>query len=181
MATVAQDQLTEMIQELKTSADSALAGQNVKEFSEFERFVNEVDAMVRETQQAMWGSEAKAVIKKLERGDALTDPEREVIRTFLVSDAEHYLAHENNFGDWQLELKRLVNDIARRANTLDKHSIAALRGVIKDAVRLVPDIRNYLEERERVKKFDNALKGLDQPARDMLGQLMREQLKSPKR
>lgn len=181
MATVATDQLTEMIQELKSAADSALAGQNAKEFSEFERFVNEIEALVRETQQAMCGAEAKAVIKKLERGDAMTPPEIEVIRTFLVSDAEHYLAHENNFGDWQLELKRLVNDIAKRSNTLDRHSIAALRGVLKDAIRLVPDIRNYLEERERVKKFDNALKSLDQPARNMLAQLLREQLTSPKR
>lgn len=181
MATVATDQLTDMMQELKSAAESALAGQNAKEFSEFESFVNQVDALVRETQQAMWGGEAKAVIKKLERGDALADSDREIIRTFLVSDAEHYLAKENNFGDWQHELKRLVADLSKRANTVDKHSIAEMRGVVKDAVRLVPDIRNYFDERERVKKFDSALKSLDQPSRDMLAKLLREQLTSPKR
>lgn len=181
MTTVATDQLTETIQQLKQAAEEALAAQNAKEFSEFERFVNEVEAFVRETQQSLWGAEAKAVIRKLERGDALQENDKQVIRTFLVSDAEHYLACENNYGDWQLELKRLMTDVSRRANMLDKDSIAELRGVLKDAIRLVPDIRNYLEERERVKKFDSALKSLDQPSRDMLAQLMREQLTHEKR
>ena len=104
-----------------------------------------------------------------------------VIRTFLVADAESYLEHENNYGDWKRELTRLMDDLARRSNMVDRNTIGDMRGVLKDAIRLVPDIRNYLEERERVEKFDNALKTLDEASCDMLARLMKEQLRSQNR
>lgn len=181
MTTVATDQLTETMQNLKDAAHAALAAESAEEFCDFEKYVNEVDAFVRETQQAMWAHEAEGAIKTLEKGEPLTPADVNVIRTFLISDAVHYLKHENNFGDWKRELQRLMEDLVRRANTADRDSIADLRGVLKDAIRLVPDIRNYLEERNRVDRFEQALTSLDDQSRHTLVRLINEQLTSDRR
>ena len=74
-----------------------------------------------------------------------------------------------------------MDDLVRRADTVDRGTISDMRGVLKDAVRLVPDIRNYLEEKERVAKFEGALNTLDDQSRKMLVKLMTEQLTSAKR
>jgi len=55
------------------------------------------------------------------------------------------------------------------------------RGVLKDAIRLVPDIRNYLEERRRVEKFEVALHTFDATSRNALARLLTEQLGSDSR
>lgn len=181
MTTVATDNLTDTIHELKEAAEVALSQESAEQFSDFEKHVNEVEAYVREVQQTMWAKEAKATVKNLANNVPLTPTDMQVLRTFIVSDAERYLEHENNYGDWQRELKRLMNDLVQRANMTDRDTIGDLRGVLKDAIRLVPDIRNYLEERQRVEKFEQALNSLDGPSRDMLSRLIKEQLTSPKR
>lgn len=181
MTTVATDELTETIDGLKEAAEVALRHETAEQFTDFEKHVNQVDAYVREVQQAMWAREAKTTIKNLEKDVPLTPTDKDVIRTFIISDAERYLAHENNYGGWKRELQRLVDDLARRVSTVDRDTIGDLRGVLKDAIRLVPDIRNYLEERQRVERFEHALDSLDGPSCDMLIRLIKEQLNSSKR
>ncbi len=175
------DQLNDTMQGLKEAAASALAHESVEDFESFERYLSEVDGFVREVQQSAWAVEAKTTIRRLEKGDPLTEQDHDLIRTFLVSDAQRYLAHENNFQDWLTELHRLIDDLGKRVNTVDRHSIADLRGVLKDAIRLVPDIRNYLEEKRRVEKFEQAQSTLDKSSRDLLVRVLREQLRSTTR
>ena len=67
------------------------------------------------------------------------------------------------------------------SNAVTRDSISDLRGVLKDAMRLVPDIRNYYAEKLRVQKFENALITLDQTSRKMLAEVMTEQLRSTNR
>jgi len=181
MNTVATDQLTETIASLKEAADNVFANESVDDLESFERYLGEVDAFVRESQQAMWASEAKATIRHLEKGDPLDPTDRDVIRAFLISDAEGYLRQENNYGDWQRELTRLMNELGKRANMVTRESLPDMRGILKDAVRLVPDLRNYLDEKRRVEKFEQALKTLDKSSRELLCRVLREQLISPKR
>lgn len=181
MSVTATDQLTDTFNALKHAVDTALTNQDAQDFAAFEKYLNDVAAYAREAQQAMWVDEAKHAINKLEKGEPLVETDFDVIRTFLISDAEQYLAVENNYGNWQKELKRLANDLQQRAKTVDRDSIAELRGVLKDAIRLVPDIRNYLEEKERVAKLNHALNALDQSSRDMIANLMRDQLRSDNR
>jgi len=181
MTMVDTDQLVETVQGLKEAARSALAHGSADDFEAFERYLNEVDTFVRETQQSLWANEAKATVRRLEKGDPLNQQDHDLIRTFLISDAQCYLTHENNYNDWLIELKRLVDDLCKRVNTVDRETIADLRGVLKDSIRLVPDIRNYLDEKRRVEKFEQALGTLDTSSREMLVRVLREQLRSQSR
>jgi len=181
MTMVDTDQLVETVQGLKEAATSALANESADDFEAFERCLNEVDAFARETQQCLWADEARATLRRLEKGDPLDNQDSDLIRAFLISDAERYLKHENNYEDWVKELKRLVDDLCKQVNMVDRDTIADVRGILKDAIRLVPDIRNYHDEKRRVEKFEQALKTLDKSSRDMLVRVLREQLRSEKR
>jgi hypothetical protein len=181
MSNVDTAQLSETILGLKDAAGSALQNQSAEDFEAFERYLSDVEGYVREIQQSLWAGEAKATIRRLEKGEPLNDADEKLIRSFLVSDAQAYLQHENNFGDWVRELERLVANLGTRVNTIDRESIAELRGVLKDAIRLVPDIRNYLDEQRRVEKFEQALKDLDNDSRKLLLSLLKEQLRNEKR
>ena len=175
------DQLGVTIQDLRIAADSALANGTAGDFASFERFVNEVEAYARELQQSMWGDEARAAIRRLQSGGSLTPDDHDVIRAFMISDAQAYLEHENDYNNWIDELKRLIADIETRANNIDRESIADFRGVLKDVIRLVPDIRNFCAEKLRIEKFEEALLTLDPTSRKMLAQVMTEQLRSTNR
>lgn len=181
MPTVATSKLAECIEALKEAGHFALDHPTVEDFIDLERQLTTTEAMIREFQQGMWATEVKATIKRLEKNQPLTEADRDVIRTFIVSDAEHYLAQENNFHDWLREFRRLLDELARRAHMVDRGTIGELRGVMKDAVRLVPDIRNYLEEQRRVDRFDLAQADLDTQSRTMLARILKEQITSSSR
>lgn len=181
MTTITTDQLTETIHSLKDSAAGALKQQTLEQFEALESYVAEVDVYVREVQQGLWANEARGTIKKLEKGEALDACDLDLLRVFLVSDAERYLAVENNYADWIAELRRIMEDLVRRAETVDRHTIADLRGVLKDAMRLIPDIRNFLDEKQRVTKFEQAINNLNEGSRKMLIKLLSDQLASSKR
>lgn len=181
MTTVATNELSEAIQELNEACTAAIAGNEVDAFANLETYISNVESYVRETQQALWASEARDAIERLQKREPLTATDKEVIRAFLVSDAEHYVAIENSFPDWIAELKRLTAELTKRAGAIDRESVAEMRGVLKDAIRLVPDIRNYLDEQRRVEKFEQSLQSLDKDARQMLLRLLKDLLRNSDR
>jgi len=178
MTTANTCELSDLVNEFRRSATDALARKSVEGWERFEKQIGELETSLRELQQSLWADEVRQAVRRLEKGDALTEADVEVIRTFLVSDAEHYLAMENNYQDWVDEFQRLADDIARRVEGLDRDSIGELRGVLKDARRLVPDIRNYLEEQARVERFNVALHTFDAASRAALARVLKEQLTS---
>lgn len=181
MNTVDTSQLPEVMTAVNETAKNALSSESLVVFEQLEKHLSEVDGYVRELQQAMWADEADATLKRLECNEPLTPTDKEVIRTFVVSDAERYLAVENNYKDWIQEFKRLVAEMEKKARMVDRNNIGDLRGVLKDAMRVIPDIRNYLDERARVERFDLAVESLDQQTRNMLIRIIREQLLTPAR
>lgn len=174
-------ELQDAIGTLAEAAEQALVNECPDDFEAIERSLDGVDDMAREIQQALWADDIEDAIRRLEANEPLSDQCRQAIRAFMISDAEQYLAHENNLESWVDELRRLLADIGERAGSLDRDSIGALRGVLKDAARLVPDIRNYFEERRRIERFDVATGKLDSPMRKALITLLREQFGSPHR
>lgn len=181
MTTVSTDYLADAIGELKQAAQEALEAQTVEDFEAIERKLSETDTLFREAQQAMWVKEAQATLKRLERNEPLGESDQTVLRAFLISDAASYLALENDYNDWLNEFERLIGDLEKRVRTMTRETIADARGVLKDAIRLTPDIRNYLDERTRVARCEAALKNLDRPSRETLAKLLAEQLRNSKR
>ena len=85
MPTTVNDQLCDTVQNLKDSAQVALANSSADEFASFEKYLSEVEAYVREIHQSMWADEARATIRRLEKGEELNDTDRDVIRAFMIA------------------------------------------------------------------------------------------------
>ncbi|MBL8879415.1 MAG: hypothetical protein JNG88_09880 [Phycisphaerales bacterium] len=163
---------------LRQTAEGALRDRSTDEMEMVERQISRLDALAREAQQSMWAVEVRTAIRRLENNETLSEADLDVVRTFLISDAEQYLALENNFDEWVSELHRLIAEISQRCGQVDRHNIAELRGVLKDMSRLAPDIRNHLDEERRVLVFHNAVRSLDSAARKSLARLLRDQLET---
>jgi chromosome segregation ATPase len=173
--------ISEEAEVLSQTAAEAVNSRSPEAFESLEQCANHFASMLREVQQADLRPRITAAIRHLESGRPLSPDERDAVRKLIVGDAERYLAFENNFDDWMNELQRLTNEIAQTAATADEEQLANLRGMIKDATRLVPTMRAYAEEKRRLEQFDRAFASLDGANRDILVQLLREMLDSPTR
>ncbi len=118
----------------------------------------------REHFQATGGKQMASLIRKLEKNEPLTSDDRNMIRSWMVGDAEAYLHYENNFADWMQELGRLTEEISQLGRaTLSTQETLQLQALCRDAVRTAWDIYHYLEHKERVDRFQEieALKDAD--------------------
>ncbi len=178
MSVPATYQIEEVAASLKQAAAEALEAESPEAFSFIERQVNVLDARVREVQQAMWATEGRTAARHLEGGQTLTERDIAVIRTFLISDAEGYVSRKGQVGfpQWIGQLMRLMDDVETAASRLDRDSIPDLRGTLKAAIRLMPDIRGYLEEKQRIQQFEVSLRKMDGPSRAALARILREQI-----
>lgn len=173
--------LTQMVHEFQTFLQSALADKTADSFESLEQRANRFDSFIREMQQVRHANEARAAIRRLEGRDALTDVDRDTIRDLVVGDAAAYLKQENNLKDWLAELQRLGQRVQELSSRADDESVRELRGVVKDAVRLLPNIRSYMEEKQRLDRFNAAIANLDADNRRLLADLLREMMSSTTR
>ncbi len=173
--------LVETVEDLKTLMKSAISAGTPEGYETFEQHINRFESALRELEQAQSKGDVEKAVKSLSSGRALSPEEQAVVREMIVGDAESYLRMENNFKDWQAELQRLQGEMTRLARSSNPDAVRELRGVVKDAVRLMPNIRSYAEEKRRIEQFDTAFAHLDDGNRELLVQLLREKLSSPTR
>lgn len=181
MPNLASTELTMAAGDLAAAADVAAKQASPEAFETLEQRINRFATSIRELQQAQLKPQVKSAIKNLESGRPLAADEASAVRALIVGDAERYIALENDCPAWMTELQRLMGEITRLADSADNETLATLRGVVKDAVRLVPTMRAHAEERRRVEQFERAFARLDDANRALLIQLLREMLDSPNR
>ena len=181
MKTMTANPLASVIDRLKVLMTNAIASRSPDEFETLEQQINRLEATVREMQQSMLSERSKLALKNLRAGRPLSEEEKAILQAVVVGDAESYLRVENNLQDWLNELQRLVGEMERLARSEDEAHINQLRGVTKDAVRLMPSLRAYMEEKDRLDRFNNAQTKLDEPNRQVLAQVVSEMRSSPTR
>lgn len=179
--TMTANPLASVIDGLKVLMQNAIASRSPDEFETLEQQINRLEATVREMQQSMLSERSKLALKNLRAGRPLSEEEKAILQAVVVGDAESYLRVENNLQDWLNELQRLVGEMERLARSEDEAHINQLRGVTKDAVRLMPSLRAYMEEKDRLDRFNKAMANLDEPNRQVLAQVVSEMFSSPTR
>ncbi len=173
--------LASRVQDLATLVSSAVRLKTVESFETLERQVNHFETFVRELQQARCADDARAAIRHLESNQALTDADRQTIRALVIGDAEQYIKQESNLNEWLTELQRLTDRMSDVAGSDSQDAIDEMRGIVKDAVRLLPNIRSYMEEKDRLDRFNAAFATLDDDNRRLLVDILREKLASATR
>jgi hypothetical protein len=132
-------------------------------------------------EQASAGAVA-AIIGKLENNQSLTDTEKQTVRLWVVGDAEGYLKMENNFQDWLTEYRRLLDVIAAgEGKTGSIQELVEVHGVLEDAIKVADAIAHYLEDRERVTRFENAMSTLNAEDNQFIAGMLKSMLESPEK
>jgi hypothetical protein len=138
---------------------------------------------IRETLQSITSEQILGVLERLAAGAHPSPEDLQLVRMWIVGDAESYLRQENNFQDWVAEFDRLKGVIERyEGRECSEAELLELKGILEDALRVAHDIANYLEKRERVQQFEatvEASHAWDRTAREALLRILRGKLESP--
>ena len=132
-------------------------------------------------EQATAGAVA-AIIDKLEKNQPLNDAEKQTVKLWVVGDAEGYVKSENNFQDWLEEYRRLMDVIAAWESKTDSiQELVEVHGVLEDAIKLADAVAHYLEDRERVSRFENAMTSMNAEDSKFIAGMLKSMLNSPER
>jgi hypothetical protein len=136
---------------------------------------------VREEAQKKSSPEIKRILKKLQSDEQLSAGEIGLIKAWIVGDAAGYTKMENNFQDWISEYERLRKSIDAYENKdCSFDELLTLHGILEDATRVSYDIANFLENKERIRKFESAVgDGIDAREREILVNVLIGKLESP--
>ncbi|MGA1864950.1 MAG: hypothetical protein ACMUHX_07805 [bacterium] len=144
--------------------------------------LNENKNIIREEIQKETSEEIKRIISKISSDNELTSQDLDMIELWIIGDAESYTRMENNIQDWLEEYKRLENIIrnyeGRECNVGD---LVKLHGIMEDAIRVSYDIAYFLENKQRIERFESSVKNatsLDEEAREFLIGILSEKLGS---
>ncbi len=123
-----------------------------------------------------------AIIGKLENNQPLTEAEKQTVKLWVVGDAEGYVKMENNFQDWLEEYRRLLDVIADwEGKTGSVQELVEVHGVLEDAIKVADAVAHYLEDRERVARFENAMRNLNAEDNKFIAGMLKSMLASPDR
>jgi hypothetical protein len=135
---------------------------------------------VREDIQKQTSKAMKGIIQKLEENQPLTMEERGFVRLWVVGDAEGYVKMEQTLNDWLAEYRRLagvISDYAQRSASLQ--DLVDLHGVLEDAAKVANNVAHFLEDQERIQRFDAAINHLSASDSKLIADILKEKLSSP--
>ncbi len=134
---------------------------------------------VREIIQDLTGPQMEAIIKKLGKGDPLTQEEKDYVRSWIIGDAESYTRVENHLQTWIQEfnaLKAAVQGYEGREVTVQ--DLLNLHAIIEDAVRVAGNIEAFLEKKERIERFEASIDSLDKKDAPFIIEVLQKKLAS---
>jgi hypothetical protein len=135
---------------------------------------------VREEFQALTAEKIKDIIKKLEKNKPLEADEKEVVKLWVVGDAEGYIQMEESLQEWLDDFRELAGIIKDyESKPPSPQDLVEAHGVLEDAVKIADAIAHFLDDRERVSRFQKAIDNLDAADSKLIAGILRESLLSP--
>ena len=169
----------DLLKGLSQSLNQAIQNGTPGAYAQANMSLNDMKNRIRERFQELGTGEIKPVIEKLESFEPLSEGEKEAVRLWMVGDAESYTRLENNFKDWLAEIERLAGVLkAYEAKEETLANLLNVHGLLRDAMRVAADISDYLEEKDRVARFEKAITQLNQSDAELIARLLRAKLSS---
>jgi hypothetical protein len=138
-----------------------------------------LDDELREEIQAVTAAQVTPLITKLRADGPLGPADLELIRLWVVGDAEHYVKAEGDFTGWIAELDRLIGVLRQlRTEAMTPSTLGRMEATIRDALRVSSDIAFYRQQEERIRSFQNATKSLSREDKQMLAEVLEQKLTS---
>jgi hypothetical protein len=172
--------MMDVLKDLAKSMLHALETPDAEEFNRLSSVFQNRKSAIREKIQAMTSKEVKGIIKKLADGEDPTKDEMDLVKLWIVGDAEAYAKMENNFEDWIAEFKWLESLMEEEASdTEDVQELFRLQGILEDASRLAINIGYYLETKERIRRFEEATADPALMDKNLIVKVLKLKLTSP--
>jgi hypothetical protein len=134
---------------------------------------------LREQMQATTAAEVRPLIGLLEADGPIEAKQLELMRLWLVGDAEYYVKTENDFSAWVAELDRLLGVLRQlRSEAVTPTTMARMEATVRDALRVASDIAFYRQQEERVRAFQNTTNQLNRDDKQTLARLLARKLSS---
>jgi hypothetical protein len=169
----------ELSQRIERSFNDATKAGDASSYQRLGAIFSDAEIQLREYIQEITKNEINRITQKLERGGEISTEELKFIKLWIVGDAEYYVKMENNFNDWLLEIKRIVNESTKiKESEPDFETVSHLRAILEDGKRVIYDIAFYLEKKERIANFEESTLEIDSEERDLLIKLLRNKLTS---
>ncbi|MFP4473486.1 MAG: hypothetical protein ACLFPX_06430 [Candidatus Omnitrophota bacterium] len=169
----------QILEKVKQDYEDVTADGGGNAYSRLSTIFEELDGYMREQMQAMTSQDIKAIISRISAGEDLSSEDLALVKMWIVGDAETYTRLENNVQEWKKELDRLVNEINEmRDKPADVQTAVKLRGLFRDGVRVISDIFFYVEQKDRVARFQEATRQLDAQERALLVDLLEQKMSS---
>jgi hypothetical protein len=134
---------------------------------------------LREQIQAATAAQVTPIIELLKADGPIEAKELELIRLWLVGDAEYYVKTENDFPAWLAELDRLLGVLRQlRSEAVTPPTMARMEATVRDAQRVASDVAFFQAQQERVRSFQTATSQLNREDKQTLAQLLERKLGS---
>ena len=134
---------------------------------------------LREEVQSATQTEIAAIIATLDTGADPSPTQLDLIRLWVVGDADQYVRLEGDYQTWLAELDRLVGELTRgQGAALTVADLSKLAALARDAQRVLADIEYFKQEEARVQRFEQAAKGLTADDKRTLATMLRQKLAS---
>jgi hypothetical protein len=149
-------------------------------FSQLGYDLGRLRGQVRENLQIETSAAMRDIIQKLEKDQPLTEEEKGQVRLWVVGDAEGYVKMEQTLKEWLAEYKRLtgvIEDYAGRPDSL--LGLVDLHGILEDVAQVANNVARFLDDQERLKRFDAAINNLSAADGKLIADILRDQLSSP--
>jgi hypothetical protein len=138
-----------------------------------------LDNELREQIQAATAAQVTLLIDILQADGPVGPAEFELIRLWLVGDAEYYVKMENDFPAWVTELDRQIGVLRDlRTEAMTTSTMSRMEATIRDALRVSSDIVFYRQQEERLRSFQNATKSLTREDKRTLAGILAQKLSS---
>jgi hypothetical protein len=138
-----------------------------------------LDNELREQIQAATAAQVTLLIDSLKADGPVGSAELELVRLWLVGDAEYYVKMENDLPAWVTELGRLLGVLRElHTETMTLSTMSRMEATIRDALRVSGDIVFYRQQEERIRAFQNATKSLTREDKRTLAGILAQKLTS---
>jgi hypothetical protein len=169
------------INETVAKARQCLVNENSEGYETLDSLFRRLDAVAREVFQDKLRNDYQGLVEKLEKGRVLTPDEQNTLELLIIGVARTYLQMESDFPAWKTKVDRLARELeALEASGVDStDALLRVQSVCLEAKTVLPELTNYLRERERVERFETSVRSsLGAESGQLLADVVREMMQS---
>jgi hypothetical protein len=173
--------VSDSIQETVVRAQQCLVNENSEEYEALDSLFRRLEVVAREVFQDKLRSDYQGLVEKLEKRRVLTAEEQNTLELLIIGVARTYIKMEPDFPIWKTKVDRLARELeALQASGVDSaDALLSVQGICLEAKAVLPELTNYLRERERVERFESSMRSsLGAESGQLLADVVREMMQS---